>query len=69
MWEIFGWGNLDVKSKTIHSHVNSTIITGFYLATVEYQDQSRYKIQWRQLSDTLIKCELEQLDRSIVHAY
>ena len=65
MWEIFGWGNFDVKSKNIHSHVNSTIITGFYLATVEYQDQSRYKIQWRQLSDTLIACELEQLDRTL----
>ena len=46
---IFGWGNFDVKSNTIHSHVNSTIITGFYLATVEFQDQSRYKIQWKQV--------------------
>ena len=65
MWDIFGWGNFDFKSNTIHSHVHSTIITGFYLATVEYQDQSRYKIQWRQLSDTLIACELEQLDRAL----
>ena len=65
MWEIFGWGSFDIKNNTIHSHVNSTIITGFYLATVEFQNQSRYKIQWRQLTDTLIACELEQLDRAL----
>ena len=65
MWETFGWGSFDIKNNKINTNFNATCITGFYLATIEYYNQSRYKIQWRQISETLITCELNQLDRSL----
>ena len=64
-WDTFGWGEYNTREHTIISHVYPSIISGFYLSIVELEQGHRKKIQWKQLQDTIVKCELDQIDRKI----
>ena len=65
MWQVYGWGSFGVNGHAINSAVHPSVISGFYLAMLEFHYAARKKIQWRQLSDNLIVCELEDLDKSL----
>ena len=64
-WETFGWGSYEGKNHSIKSNVFPSIISGFYLSLVEFDQGHRSRIQWKQVQDTLILCELEPLNKTI----
>ncbi len=64
-WETFGWGSYVAKNHSIITNVFPSIVTGFYLSLVEFEQGHRCKIQWKQIQDSLIICELEPLDKAI----
>ena len=64
-WKIFGWGRYDWKADSINTAVYASIISGFYLAVVEQQHGDRRKIQWRQLADNLIQCDVEEIQKTL----
>ncbi len=64
-WDTFGWGAYNAKDHSIISNVFPSIIAGFYLSIVEFEQGLRSRIQWKQLRDNIVKCELEQIDRKI----
>ena len=64
-WDLFGWGAFNTKENTIISNVFPSIIAGFYLSLIEFEQGQRNRIQWKQLRDNIVKCELEKIDRQI----
>ena len=64
-WNLFGWGEFNAKDHSIISNVFPSIISGFYLSLIEFEQEHRNRIQWKQLQDNIVKCELEQIDRKI----
>tara|TARA_B100001564_G_C20625605_1_gene664516 strand:- start:419 stop:1474 length:1056 start_codon:yes stop_codon:yes gene_type:complete len=64
-WETFGWGSYVGKNHSIITNVFPSIISGFYLSLVEFDQGHRSRIQWKQVQDTLILCELEPLNKAI----
>lgn len=64
-WDTFGWGSYNRKDHSIISNVFPSIISGFYLSLLEFEQGRRNRIQWKQLRDNIVICELEQIDRQI----
>ena len=64
-WGIFGCGSYNAKNHSIISNVFPSIISGFYLSLMEFEQGHRCRIQWKQLGDNIVKCELEKIDRKI----
>ena len=64
-WDTFGWGAYNAKEHSIISNVFPSIISGFYLSLMEFEQGHRSRIQWKQLRDNIVKCELEKIDRQI----
>ena len=64
-WNTFGWGSYETKSHSIVTNVYPAIISGFYLSLAEFQNGTRNRIQWQQVQDTLILCDIEALNKTI----
>lgn len=64
-WQIFGWGSFDSKNHSIITNVYPSIIAGFYLSLKEFEQGYRSRIQWKQVQEKLILCELEKLQKEI----
>lgn len=64
-WLVFGWGSYDSKNHSIITDVYPSIISGFYLSLIEFMQGHRSRIQWKQVQDRLIMCELEKYDKEI----
>ena len=65
LWEIFGWGEFNLKNNSITTDVFPAIVSGFYLSCYEHYFATRAKIQWRQIQDTMITCEVTNLDKPL----
>ena len=65
IWQIYGWGSYDNKNHNIITNLYPSIIAGFYLSLSEFEQGYRSRIQWRQVQDKLILCELEKLPKEI----
>lgn len=65
LWEVFGWGDFNIKQNSITTEVFPAVISGFYLSAHEQYYSKRTKIQWRQLQENLIKCEVKDLETSL----
>ena len=63
-WLIFGWGSYDSNTHSIITDVYPSIISGFYLSLIEFKQGHRSRIQWKQVQDRLIICELEKYDKN-----
>ena len=65
LWTTYGWGTYDFESNILRTAVQSSIVSGFYLAFVEYFHDARFKIQWQQQTDNVICCNLSSLNRDM----
>lgn len=62
-WRLMGWGSFDLDTSLVTSNLMAPLCSGFALAAREKISQSRYKIQWHQLSNNTIRLEIESLER------
>ena len=62
-WNLMGWGSFDLDTSLLTSNLIAPLCSGFALAAKENISQSRYKIQWQQLSNNSIRLELEPMER------
>ncbi|DAC28078.1 MAG TPA: hypothetical protein HA327_07200 [Candidatus Poseidoniaceae archaeon] len=65
LWEVYGWGDFNIKQNSITTEVFPAVISGFYLSILEQYFGKRTKIQWRQLQDNLIICDVSDLETSL----
>ena len=65
LWEIFGWGDFNIEQNSITTEVFPAVVSGFYLSVFERYFGKRSKIQWRQLQDNLIICDVNELETSL----
>ena len=57
-WRLLGWGVPHISKNKIESNCMPSISAGFFLATKEYLEQKRFKIEWNQVSDKLVNVNL-----------
>lgn len=60
-WRLMGWGVPNFSKHKINSNCMPSISAGFYLATKEYLEQKRFKIEWNQVSDKLVNLKLSHV--------
>ena len=60
-WRLLGWGVPHFTKNKIESNCMPSISAGFYLATKEYLEQKRFKIEWNQVSDKLVNVNLSHV--------
>jgi len=59
-WKLFGWGEVNLESKKISTHLPSSIAAGFAVAGIESFYETRFKSEWKQINQTEILLELNQ---------
>ena len=60
-WRLLGWGVPYIWKNKIESNCMPSISAGFYLASKEYLEQKRFKIEWNQVSDKLVNVNLSHV--------